>query len=437
MTFAGNNIYFGTINMDKTVVCPFDTLFTCNFPHILEKIFLSLDYETFKACCRVNNTWQALLTSQPFRKHFHMEILEDERKLMSATKEGNVEEVKDILSDGIVNVNCLTHSLSSVGIKSTPLCQAAKNGHEEVLQILLGGGAHPDGTDKYGRTPLYWAARKNCASAIHILIENGADARQQMEGPTPLHWAAHYGLKDAVKLLIDKGSQADLKDLQGHTPLQWTKRSPEKMDKDLVKLLLERGDEPGDWDLLKWAAENGYVDVAQLLIDKGAKFNKAGDFGLTPLHMAASNGHGDVVQILVDRGADLNKTELYGRTPLHYAVDPHRTDLWGKSKYQKTAEKRYKDIVKILIKGGADLNKTDLNENTVVKSAIEAGHKDLVQILLEAGAKSEDDRSAKDCVPRDKGKERRMTKYSGKMGHRQERRNKRYEKYEYSYEDEF
>ena len=54
-----------------------------------------------------------------------------------------------------------------------------------------------------------------------------------MDGPTPLHWAAHFGLRDVVKLLMDKGAEPDKKDLQGRTPLQWAKRSPEKLDKDL------------------------------------------------------------------------------------------------------------------------------------------------------------------------------------------------------------
>ena len=62
---------------------------------------------------------------------------------MSASKEGNTEEVKEILSDGMVDVNCLVNK----SIESTPLCKAVRNGHTAVLQILLDGGADPNGAD--------------------------------------------------------------------------------------------------------------------------------------------------------------------------------------------------------------------------------------------------------------------------------------------------
>ena len=45
----------------------FNTLLKRNVPHILETIFLSLDYESFKACQEVNNEWKRLLTSESFK----------------------------------------------------------------------------------------------------------------------------------------------------------------------------------------------------------------------------------------------------------------------------------------------------------------------------------------------------------------------------------
>ena len=47
-------------------VCNFDILFSQNVPHIPEKIFLSMDYQSFKNCLKVNNEWRGLLTSERF-----------------------------------------------------------------------------------------------------------------------------------------------------------------------------------------------------------------------------------------------------------------------------------------------------------------------------------------------------------------------------------
>ena len=45
----------------------FDTIFTKARPHILEKICLSLDYESFKKCLEVNKAWMTVLTATAFQ----------------------------------------------------------------------------------------------------------------------------------------------------------------------------------------------------------------------------------------------------------------------------------------------------------------------------------------------------------------------------------
>ena len=45
----------------------FDALLAKNVPHILEKIFLSLDYKSFMTCKEVSKTWRELLTSEFFQ----------------------------------------------------------------------------------------------------------------------------------------------------------------------------------------------------------------------------------------------------------------------------------------------------------------------------------------------------------------------------------
>ena len=45
----------------------FDLLLKRNVPHIWEKIFLSLDYASFRNCLRVSHEWNNVLEGEDFR----------------------------------------------------------------------------------------------------------------------------------------------------------------------------------------------------------------------------------------------------------------------------------------------------------------------------------------------------------------------------------
>ena len=73
------------IDNGKTVApSAFATLLNRTVPHILEKIFLSLDYESFKTSMEVDKNWRGHLTSDTFlikaKSTFPNEILTDENK---------------------------------------------------------------------------------------------------------------------------------------------------------------------------------------------------------------------------------------------------------------------------------------------------------------------------------------------------------------------
>ena len=79
----------------------FDTLFSKNVPHILDKIFLSLDYESYKDCLEVSNDWRGLLTSESYKTRgksvYKEEILEDQIKLKVAAENNNTVEARRLL----------------------------------------------------------------------------------------------------------------------------------------------------------------------------------------------------------------------------------------------------------------------------------------------------------------------------------------------------
>ena len=242
-------------------LCAFDKLFTKSVPHILEKVFFSLDYETFKICMEVSNSWNKLLTSESLKKMGKSVFCEDiKRELYQASEDGDVKEVENILSTGMADVSCIWGPHGA-----TPLNYASWKGHKDVVELLLDAGADPKNED--------------------------------VKGHTPLHLAAEYGHKDVVKLLLDRGANPNPAANKGMTPL---------ID----------------------ASYFGQKDVVQLLLDKGVEPNQRHNTtGYTPLHAAVLESHKDVVQLLLIRGADPSNVTVIGQTPLAIALQEGHSDI--------------------------------------------------------------------------------------------------------------
>ena len=134
--------------------CAFDKLFAKSVPHILEKIFFSLDYESYNECLKVSDTWNKLLLSERYLK-IRDEISKDQEKLNNAAENGNTTEVKRLLSSGMLDINrgCGFYLV-------TPLNKAAIKGNKVMVQLLLDRGAEVNKQTGSGWTPLHWAAIK-------------------------------------------------------------------------------------------------------------------------------------------------------------------------------------------------------------------------------------------------------------------------------------
>ena len=156
-----------------------------DIPHILEGIFLHLDYESLKTCFEVSKDWRKVLKSESFQKKaedvFAMEITMDQEKLVTACGDGDIEMIKGLLSTDMLNINLKMD--------------------------------HPDIDRNYPITPLYMATWKGKANAIQILLERGADPDFMVfYGCTALHLASRMGFIEVVLLLIDSGANPNLAD---------------------------------------------------------------------------------------------------------------------------------------------------------------------------------------------------------------------------------
>ena len=328
--------HFRSLAMEDTNLCAFDALFEGSFQHILENIFFSLDYKSFKACCEVSKQWRVRLMTERFYAHFHMEISEDEEELIMASIRGDVEVARQLLSSGLVNVNCLkgdptseTRVSSMDGVGATPLHWAGQNGHTELAMLLLDRGANPETKCSWGQTPLHKSAEFGHTDLVKLLLGRGADPNGMDKWEqTPLHLAANSGHNSVAKLLIEKGADLEAKDVKGRTPLY--RVMVYYTDTGLIKLLLDKGADPNK------GAEGPYSSSP------------------TPLHFAAKFGDREVVELLMERGARPNGKDHNGKTPLHWAA------IHGMpTEYTR-------DLMRILVRGGANPFDRDKDGNDAI-----------------------------------------------------------------------
>jgi ankyrin repeat protein len=69
------------------------------------------------------------------------------------------------------------------------------------------------------------------------------------------------------------------------------------------------------------------IDLARMLLDRGANPDGRAEGGLTPLHGAAQSGQRELVQLLIEHGADVAVRDDKGRTPLDLAIESKREEV--------------------------------------------------------------------------------------------------------------
>jgi ankyrin repeat protein len=141
---------------------------------------------------------------------------DDDKKVLrgfcNAAVMGNIELVRDVLSEGIP----ADIDLADLGLNGpTLLVLIVGKNNPAMAQLLIDYGANPN-REVRGSTPLITAAQMGSVKLIDLLIAAGADPNQRnATGESPLYVACIMDRADAAKRLVQLGADPDAKHPSG------------------------------------------------------------------------------------------------------------------------------------------------------------------------------------------------------------------------------
>ncbi|HEX6199438.1 MAG TPA: ankyrin repeat domain-containing protein, partial [Thermoanaerobaculia bacterium] len=172
------------------------------------------------------------------------------------------------------------------------------------------------------------------------------DEAPRVERLSPLLRAAHEGDLAEVRRLLDAGA-----------------------DPNHTETLEGRWRDGVQRSALGGAARGGHLEVARLLLGRGARVDLTPRGDASPLMIAAGNRHRDLVRLLLDAGADPSRVVPGDGTPLIAA-----------------ARSGDREIVRMLLAAGAEPDVYVEGDESPLYHAIESGDREMVRLLLDAGA---------------------------------------------------
>ncbi|KAI9769861.1 MAG: hypothetical protein M1839_003580 [Geoglossum umbratile] len=286
-----------------------------------------------------------------------------------------------------------------------PLTEAALNGDEEVVRLLLEYGLSLDGkAEILQKTP-----RSGHLSAMHVLLRNEPPLDLQIErGKVALAEAAERCSDGALMVLLSQAASfgvaiSDLERVWRTTALPG---AAERGLVGVVRLLVEKGADvntsDGERTALSWAAESGQEAVVRLLVEEGADVNAKDVDGWTALRQAVQTRHEAMMRLLIENGADVNSKDSEGWTALFRAArdgdeatmrlliengaDVNSKDSEGWTALFWAARDGDEATMRLLIENGADVNAKDKKGWTALFRAASDGHEAVVRLLAEEGA---------------------------------------------------
>ncbi|GFQ79999.1 hypothetical protein TNCT_188471 [Trichonephila clavata] len=241
---------------------------------------------------------------------------------------------------------------------------AAINGHMSVVETLVNKGAGINAITTIGdrMSSLHLATKHGHVEIVQFLISKNADINiQSVDGLTPLHIASAEGHTKIVEILLDGNAKSDIRTGKNQSPAELAVEN----DHLHVLKVLSPKERCTASSLLGIAASKGFLEIVRYLVsEKKADMHFRNSAGKKPIQVAAEFGYGNVVEYFFKLDSSLKE-----KTVLHLAVS-----------------KGHLELTKYLIAQNVDVNAANDAGLTSVHLAVINGHKNILQILLDAGA---------------------------------------------------
>ncbi|KAG8190854.1 hypothetical protein JTE90_028348 [Oedothorax gibbosus] len=327
----------------------------------------------------------------------------DTPPLLVAAKYKQKDEVESLIAPGWI-LDCRDKSGWTV------LHYAAVHGWLSTVKSLVENGAEldaklsPPASDP--ATPLLLAAQRDYTSVVSCLIEAGADITCRGRNGTVLSYVLKGGNMDVIRLLAKRGVDFDSRCLCDDFPLLEAAKSYQK---EVVQFLIDSGvdknckDKSG-WTLMHFAARNRWPDMLRQTDAETAEEISASDSGTTPLHAAcefdlrssirgfgrlfeweefdamAARAFVEVAELLFEKGFDVNARNSWGATPAHLAY--HSLVTRAAVEVETTMKLR---VFSCLFGEGADCNIEDDYGKSLLDLFISTQEIELIRLLIEKG----------------------------------------------------
>ncbi|XP_047457190.1 unconventional myosin-XVI isoform X2 [Mugil cephalus] len=174
-------------------------------------------------------------------------------------------------------------------------------------------------------------------------------------------------------------------------------------DKEVLRLLKEGADPntpiSSGGSLLHLCARHDNVFAAELLIERGLNVNLQDEDQWTALHVACVCDHADMVLLLLVAGVNVLLQDINGNIPLDYTfegtesscilrkhLEENGVDVTSMHAMKTQRPSTMLSDVRQLVASGGSLNQPNDDGVTLLHIACASGYREVVSVLLEAGA---------------------------------------------------